>query len=119
MDTASSAPTTSRRVGSGSSPRRIGPSSPSSCQRISMNLSSRSDGVEPLAVAHHGPQHVHSASGKRNQGLAVLLALRPLAVVESPARLVVAQAGEGGAVEDALEQLVAAAHPAAIADPLA
>jgi hypothetical protein len=45
-----------------------------------MNLSSRSDGVEPLAVAHHGPQHVHSASGKRNQGLAVLLlALRPLA----------------------------------------
>ena len=83
-----------------------------------MNLSSRSGRVEPLAVAHHGPQHVHSASGKGDQSLAVSLALRPLAVVERPGLRRSTEAGEGRLVEYALEDLVPSSHPAVITDPL-
>ncbi len=84
-----------------------------------MNLSSGQGGIEPLFVAHHGPQHIDSPTGEGDHGLAVPLAFSPLAIVEGPTRLVVAQAGEGGLVEDLLEQLVAAAHPAVVTDPLA
>jgi hypothetical protein len=43
----------------------------------------------------------------------VSLTLRPLAVVEGPARSMAAQTGGSRPVEDAIEHLIAAAHPAA------
>jgi hypothetical protein len=49
----------------------------------------------------------------------VPLALSSLAVVEGPGLWRATQAGEGRLVKDSFEELVAAAHPAVVADPLA
>jgi hypothetical protein len=59
-----------------------------------MNLSSGQGGIEPLFVAHHGPEHVDAPAGEGDHGLAVPLALPALSVVEGPARFVVAQTRE-------------------------
>src|SRR5215207_1315897 len=85
---------------------------------ISMKMSSCGSGLEGGLVTQHRPQDVNPATGQRDQGLGVLLALPSLAVVEGSGVRRAAQAGKSRLVEDPLEDLVAPAHPAVVADPL-
>jgi hypothetical protein len=74
---------------------------------------------EGRPIAEHGPQDVDPPSSQRDESLGVPLALPSLAVVEGSGVGRVAQAGERREEEDPLEYLVAAAHPAVVANPLA
>ena len=80
-----------------------------------MKMSSRRGGLEGRPVAQHRPQDVDPPAGERDQGLSVPLALGSLAIVERSGLRRATQAGERRLlVEDALEDLVAAAHPAMV-----
>lgn len=84
-----------------------------------MKMSSCRRNLEGDLVAQHRSQNVDPPSSQCEQSLGVLLALPSLAVVEGPGVRRRAQAGERQLVEDPLEDLVAPAHPAVVADPLA
>ncbi len=84
-----------------------------------MKMSSCGRGLEGGFVAQHRPQNVDPPASQCDQSLGVLLPLSPLAVVESPGVRRRAQAGERRLVEDSLEDLVAATHPAALAGAFA
>ena len=84
-----------------------------------MKMSSCRRDLEGGFVAQHRPQNVDPAASQRDQSLGVLLPLSSIAVVEGPGVRRATQAGKHRLVEDPLEDLVAAAHPAAIAGAFA
>lgn len=84
-----------------------------------MVMSSDDGRLKPRAVAQYRPEDVGPATDQRGEGLVVSLALGPLAIVVGPGLGSRAEAGEGRLVEDPPEDLVAASHPAKVADPLA
>src|SRR5919112_3486683 len=70
--------------------------------RISMKMSSRRALLELGSVTQHRPHNVDPPTRQGDEGLRVPLALRPLAIVESPGLRGTAQAGKGRLVEDPL-----------------
>ena len=84
-----------------------------------MKMSSCRRDLEGGFVAQHRPQDVHPSASQRYESLGVFLALLSLAVVEGPGAGRGAQAGESRLVENPFENLVAPAHPAVVAYPLA
>ena len=84
-----------------------------------MKMSSCRRDLEGGLVAQHRPHYVDPPTSQRDEGLGVLLALPPLAVVEGPGVGRRAQAGKSRLVEDSLEDLVTTTHPTVFADPLA
>src|SRR3954447_18101758 len=84
-----------------------------------MKMSSRRTVLERGSVTQHRPQDVDPPAGEGDQGLSVLFAFSPLAIVESPGLWGAAQAGKGRLVEDPFKDLVATTHPAMVAHPLA
>src|SRR5918999_3946419 len=84
-----------------------------------MKLSSRGSGLEGGPVSQHRPEDVHPPPRQGDHGLGVPLAFAPLAVVEGPRLGYGPHAGEGGLVEDPLEDPVAAPTLAVVAHPLA
>ena len=84
-----------------------------------MKMSSCGSGLEGSSVAQHRPHDVDPPTRQGDQSLGVPLALSSLAVVEGPGLRGATQAGKGRLVEDPLEDFIAPAHPAALADSLA
>jgi hypothetical protein len=84
-----------------------------------MKMSSCRRDLEGGLVAQHRPQDVDPPTSQCDQSLGVLFALPSLAVVEGPGVRRATQAGKRRLVEDPLEDLVAPAHPAVVAGPLA
>ena len=84
-----------------------------------MKMSSRRSGLEGGSVTQHRPQDVHPPACQGDQGLGMPLAFGSLALVEGPGLRRAAQTGKSRLVEHPFEHLVAAAHPAVVAHPLA
>ena len=75
-----------------------------------MPLSSRAMiGIVGLIVCKHGPEHVDALAREGDEGLGVVLAFAPLAVVVGPALRVAGAGGKGTEIENALEVAIASA----------
>jgi hypothetical protein len=70
---------------------------------------------EGCSVAQHRPQDVDATARQGDQGLGVPLALRSLAVVESPGGGCAAETSKGRLPEDPLEDLIPPTHPTVVA----
>ncbi len=68
-----------------------------------------------FSVAEHRPKDVDPPSGERDHGLVVAFALGPLPPVEGLAAPMVVYIAEGGAVQESLQDPVAAPRPPLVA----
>ena len=74
---------------------------------------------EGRSVAQHRPQDIDATARQGDQGLGVPLALRSLAVVESPGGGCAAETSKGRLPEDPLEDLIPSTHPTVVAGTFA
>src|SRR5215204_200689 len=74
---------------------------------------------EGRSFAQHRPQDIDATARQGDQGLGVPLALRSLAVVESPGGGCAAETSKGRLPEDPLEDLIPPTHPTVVAGTFA